>query len=379
MNASDYSASPGLSLDASVWFFAGQIDDTEPVRHVPVTTTPFKIGRRPDSSLSLPCGSVSKEHAIISDRDGGLWIRDLNSTNGTYVNGEKLIEDVQLQEGDIVQFATVVFRVGRQQKDSIESGTLQADMRDRTLAVVQFERLINRKSVVPFYQPIVQLGEHENPLVGYEVLGRSHVFGLRTPKEMFDTASHFGLESELSQIFRTRGIEVATQLPEHLNLFVNTHPKELMETGLIESVQELRVKNPARPITLEIHEAAVTDIKTLIRLRDSLVDLDIQLAFDDFGAGQARLLELSEVRPNYLKFDMQLVQGIYQAPASRQHLVELLVKIVNELEIIPLAEGIEYQEDHETLLQMGFQLGQGYLYGRPAAISKYADDQERFC
>ena len=98
MNASDYSASPGLSLDASVWFFAGQIDDTEPVRHVPVTTTPFKIGRRPDSSLSLPCGSVSKEHAIISDRDGGLWIRDLNSTNGTYVNGEKLIEEVQLQE-----------------------------------------------------------------------------------------------------------------------------------------------------------------------------------------------------------------------------------------------------------------------------------------
>ena len=62
-----------------------------------------------------------------------------------------------------------------------------------------------------------------------------------------------------------------------------------------------------------------------------------------------------------------------------ESLVELLVQIVNELEIIPLAEGIEYQEDHETLLQMGFQLGQGYLYGRPAAISKYADDQERFC
>ena len=104
----DESASHGLALDASVWFFVGQIEETEPVRHVPVSSTPFKIGRRPDLSLSLPCNSVSKEHAVIFDREGHLWINDLGSTNGTYVNGERLTAEIRLKEGDIVQFASTI-------------------------------------------------------------------------------------------------------------------------------------------------------------------------------------------------------------------------------------------------------------------------------
>ncbi len=63
-------------------------------------------------------------------------------------------------------------------------------------------------------------------------------------------------------------------------------------------------------MTLEIHEAAIASPGQITRLRDVLYDLDMKLAFDDFGAGQTRLLELSEARPDYLKFDKQLVQRI---------------------------------------------------------------------
>ncbi len=112
-------------------------------------------------------------------------------------------------------------------------------------------------------------------------------------------------------------------------------------------------------------------LEMIRHLRELLIELNIQLAFDDFGAGQARLLELSEVRPDYLKFDMRLVQGIHRAPPSRQQVVELLVRLVNELGIVPLAEGVETKEEHETLRQIGFQLGQGFFYGRPASISNY--------
>jgi EAL domain-containing protein (putative c-di-GMP-specific phosphodiesterase class I) len=123
-------------------------------------------------------------------------------------------------------------------------------------------------------------------------------------------------------------------------------------------------------MTLEIHEATITSVETIRTLRDQLNDLNMQLAFDDFGAGQARLVELSEVRPDFLKFDMRLIQGIHQAPASRQQVVALLVDMVNELGIIPLAEGVEHAREHETLQQMGFRMGQGYLYGRPGSISQ---------
>jgi EAL domain-containing protein (putative c-di-GMP-specific phosphodiesterase class I) len=46
------------------------------------------------------------------------------------------------------------------------------------------------------------------------------------------------------------------------------------------------------------------------------------------------------------------------------------VDMVNDLGTIPLAEGVESLNTHKTLCQMGFQLGQGYHYGRPASISK---------
>jgi EAL domain-containing protein (putative c-di-GMP-specific phosphodiesterase class I) len=321
----------------------------------------------------LPCSCVSKEHAELFERDNALWLRDLESTNGTYVNGERVHSDIRLKEGDIVQFATVVFRVGREEQLGTEAGTIQEDTCDRALAVIQFDRLIQDQAVVPFYQPIVRVDDGSLRTVAYEVLGRSRLFGLRTPKQMFATASQFNLEAELSRLFRRQGVEIARRLPSSVNLFVNTHPVELTEAGLVDSLRQLREIQPDQQMTLEIHEATVTSPVMIRNLRQLLIDLRIELAFDDFGAGQARLLELSEVRPDYLKFDMRLVQGIHRAPPSRQQVVELLVRMVRELGIVPLAEGVETKEEHETLRQIGFQLGQGFFYGRPASISNYLE------
>lgn len=363
------SASSELALNGSVWFFAGQVDESEHVRHVPIRTTPFRIGRRPDLPLSLPCNCVSKEHAEVFEVDGSLWLRDLGSTNGTYVNGVRLSSEVRLKEGDIVQFATVVFRVSKQtDEDPTDGGTIQEDACDRALAMVQFDRLINDRAVVPFYQSIVDITSPDIETIGYEVLGRSKLFGLRTPKEMFATAARLNLEAELSRIFRLQGIEAAATLDNSLALFVNTHPIELSDEQLLPSIHRLRDIEPDRLIVLEIHEAAITNPEMIRELRDNLTDLDVKLAFDDFGAGQARLLELAEVRPEYIKFDMKLIQGIHLAPAHRQQVVALLTRMVSELGIISLAEGVESEADHATLKQMGFQLGQGFLYGRPQPL-----------
>ena len=109
----------------------------------------------------------------------------------------------------------------------------------------------------------------------------------------------------------------------------------------------------------------------MCELSNTLSDLNIQLAFDDFGVGEARLVELSEIRPDYLKFDMKLTNNIHAASAKRQELVALFARMLNELGINTLAEGIETKECHETICQMGFKFAQGFYYGRPEAISKY--------
>ena len=361
-----------FTLDASVWFFAGQMGDTEPVRHVPIDRSPFHVGRSEGLSMTLPSPCVSKEHAELFVQDEALWVRDLHSTNGTYVNGDRVVDATRLKEGDLVQFATAVFRVGREkQACRMDTNTVQREVCDRALLMLQFDRLMNENAVVPFFQPIVWLNDRS--FHGYEVLGRSRLFGLSSPKEMFTAASQLNLESDLSRMFRRTGMQVAQAFGPQEMLFVNTHPAELREIGLIDSLQELRRLHPGQPVTLEIHEAAVTEPSAIRELRTLLSDLDIKLAYDDFGAGQARLIELSDARPDYLKFDIKLVKDIDKATPSRQQLVESLVKLVDDLGIIPLAEGIEDEREHAVCKQIGFRLAQGFLYGKPGPIDHYAN------
>ena len=68
-----------------------------------------------------------------------------------------------------------------------------------------------------------------------------------------------------------------------------------------------------------------------------------------------------------MKFDMSLVRDIDSATPQRQQVVGSLVQMVHNLGITSLAEGVETDGEDETCRQMGFDLGQGYLYGRPAA------------
>jgi EAL domain-containing protein (putative c-di-GMP-specific phosphodiesterase class I) len=155
-------------------------------------------------------------------------------------------------------------------------------------------------------------------------------------------------------------------MPANNVLFVNTHPAEIDDLELlIFSLGELRNLEPNRHLVLEIHEGAVTCGAQMRTLRTQLNEMKIGLAYDDFGAGQARLVELVDVPPDYLKFDMSLVQNLESASIERQRMLASLVQMVHDLGIAPLAEGIELAGDHEICRQIGFQFGQGFFYGYP--------------
>ena len=363
--------SQDTTSERAQWFLAGQLDPSEPNRNFPIHTTPFTIGRRPDASLSIPTSCISKNHAVIEFDGDQLMLTDSGSTNGTYVNGEQLTTSVALRDGDLLQFATIVFRLGKDSRNQSQCNTVQESSGDQALALVQFDRLINDGGLFPHFQPIVRLSDKKS--IGYEVLGRSRLFGLQNPMDMFFAASRLDLEAQLSEAFRYAGVEIGNRFGHDANLFLNTHPKELDRDELYDSLRQIRKLSPEQAITLEIHEAAVTNLSMMRKLCSVLEDLDIRLAFDDFGVGQARLVELGEVRPDYLKFDMKLTKNIHRAPAKRQEVVALFAKLVNNLGIQTLAEGVETEECHETLVQMGFELGQGFLYGRPAPITDFRE------
>jgi hypothetical protein len=282
---------------------------------VPIHPLPFRIGRRPGLDLTLPSELVSKEHAEIYSEGDGLRLRDLRSTNGTFVNRDR-IQDVAVREGDILHFAQFEFRLGQQvpeaslQDGEEEPSTVVLGNVELTHQFVegtrQLTELLEQGAVRPFLQPIVALPE--GILTGYEVLGRGLHPGLpENPADLFRIAASMGLEAQLSRLFRQKAIETVRHRTDLPPLFLNTHPAELAEPGLFKSLVELQASAPHQKLTLEIHEGALADPTSIAGLRSELAGLGIGLAYDDFGAGQARLLELAEVPPHFLKFDMRFI------------------------------------------------------------------------
>ncbi len=353
----------------TVWILASvgnQISNALTVIH-PV---PFSIGRKAGCSLQLQSKTVSSHHADLTNRDGHLVLIDRQSTNGTYVNGRRITDMVSLKADDLVQFADMAFRI-RCDDHATASNTLAEDVCDQALALVQFDRLMEKRLVTPFFQPIVTIDGSE--IHGYEVLARSRMFGLESSAALFGAAAKLNLEVELSQMLRWEGIREGMTMPGASRIYVNTHPMELGKPGLLESLAQVRTMTAELPITLEIHESAVTSADEMYELKNRLRDLDIQIAYDDFGAGQNRLAELCNAAPDVLKFDMGLIRDIDKAPPERIKVLGSLVSIVLDLGVVPLAEGIENEAEAKVCLELGFTMAQGYYFGRPAPPSKFMD------
>jgi len=325
----------------------------------------FVVGRSEECALCISVGGVSKKHAELSIEAGGVLVRDLGSTNGTYVNGRR-IESKLVAHNDVVQFAGAVYIIEACEENEF-GGTLEESPAEWAQSLIQFDNLMNGEGVVIHYQPILRL--EDESAIGYEALGRSTLPGLESPAAMFSVAEQLRQERSLSELLRLNAAVGAQPLTENLSLYVNTHPEEVGRPELIESLTQLREATPDLTITLEIHEAAVTCRSQVAALRETLRELDMSMAYDDFGAGQARLDELAESPPDVLKFDMKLIRDIDTSP-TRMKLVASLVEFAQDLNVVTLAEGVETKAEVDCCRAIGFELAQGYYYGRPAPFDE---------
>jgi EAL domain-containing protein (putative c-di-GMP-specific phosphodiesterase class I) len=350
------------------------------LQRVRILTLPFRIGRRKDIELVLPADSVSKTHAEIYARESGLGLRDLRSKNGTFLNGV-LVEDAAIGEGDVLHFADYEFHLGRSEvAEPVPAAT--PELRPTTVAVKkralshQFEKgtrelreLLRDGQVTMVFQPILLLSH--GTVAAYEALGRGrHAHLEENPTELLRIAESIGKEAELSRLFRKKAVELAAQRPDLPTIFLNTHPSELSQRGLIESLDELREIAPNLDLALEIHESVLTSPSAIAELRAWLAERNIALAYDDFGAGQARLLELAEAPPHYLKFDQRFIRDLDQAPSAKRRLLESLLALARDLLVKTVAEGIETAAEARACAEIGFTHAQGFHLGRPRPIDE---------
>jgi EAL domain-containing protein (putative c-di-GMP-specific phosphodiesterase class I) len=360
------------------WFLEGSLGHGN-TWLMPIEKLPFTIGRHESSSLELSSPKISRHHAVIDEIGGTLRVRDLASTNGTLVNREPLRgehNNVALKAGDVLHFGGLAFRLITAQEraddepdeNSVSGTTVILDDEEPpptfSNQAKEFKQMLRSGAVSPRFQPIVRLPD--GPSIGHELLGRGAFPGLpESPLELFAIAEALGLEMDLSQLFRRVGVAESKRLENRGILFINMHPAEIELTSLLAALKELRDAEPSAPLALELHEKTVTDAVGMKRLKAALQDMQIQLAYDDFGAGQARLLELIQAPPDYLKFDIGLIRDIHLQPPRSQQVVKTLVDIAKDLGIATLAEGVEVAEESDVCVELGFELAQGYFYSRP--------------
>jgi EAL domain-containing protein (putative c-di-GMP-specific phosphodiesterase class I) len=350
------------------------------LRRVRIQALPFRVGRRHGLELVLPADSVSKEHAEIYSQGSGLRLRDLGSTNGTFLN-RALVEDAALGDGDVLHFADFEFRLGRSDLADPEP-VAGPDERHTTVAMKrpdlphrfaegtrELRELLRDGQVTMVFQPIVLLSR--GTVAAYEALGRGrHPQLPESPLELLRIAESIGSAAELSRLFRRKAVELTAHRTDLPTIFLNTHPIEMARPGLLESLEELRAVSPQLDLALEIHESVLTRPAAIAELRALLLERNIALAYDDFGAGQARLLELTEAPPHYLKFDRRFVHEIDQAPAAKRRLLQTLLDLARELLVKTVAEGIENAAEARACAELGFTHGQGFHIGRPETIDR---------
>ncbi len=353
------------------WCLTGCLPPARTLSSLIIDSDAFVIGRRPGVNLQVASVRVSGRHAEILRVGEHLFIRDLGSTNGTFVNRRRVRQPTPIGDGDHIEIADLEFRLEFHKTQSDSSFNMNnmkktaacVETMESDWVLSQFDRLIRERAVTAYYQPLINL--RDNTVIGYEALARSSVPGLENPGLMFQTAQMVSREVELSLICRQRALEGAQQLATGATIFVNTHPLESPTVDLIPSICLLQRKYPHIPIVVEIHEGAVHDEHTMRETAKAIRDLGAELAYDDFGAGQARLVELVKVPPDYLKFDMCLIRNIDKADAQQRRMLKMLVDMANDIPTITLAEGIETAEEAEACRDLGFHLAQGYYFGKP--------------
>lgn len=214
------------------------------------------------------------------------------------------------------------------------------------------------------FQPIVDL--EAGNIHAYEALVRgpqgesaASVIGQVTDELMY----HF------DQACRVKAIELASQLDMRETLSINFMPNAVYEPqACIQATLEAcsRVGWPTARINFEITETElVKDRQHLRNIIDSYRAMGFTTALDDFGNGYANLDLLTDLRPDILKIDRELVRDCDQDP-RRQSLLKAVIGLAAELDIRLVAEGIEREEEALWLRDQGIVMQQGFFFARPA-------------
>ena len=236
---------------------------------------------------------------------------------------------------------------------------------------------ISREEFELHYQPLIDAATRRP--VGFEALvrWRSPTRGLVMPNDFIPLAEDTGLIVPLGAWILHRACADAANWPSHLTVAVNLSPVQLAQPDLLQIVLCALAETSLEPerLELEITETAlfkgdVDCVKLIARLKR----LGVSISLDDFGTGYSSLSYLTMIPFDKIKIDRSFTAKMAER-ADCAAIVAAVLAIGHSLKIETIAEGVETEQQFETLRAAGVTLVQGYLFGKPCPEAKLALDR----
>ena len=249
---------------------------------------------------------------------------------------------------------------------------LRSSMADAKALRAEARDALEQRQFTPALQPI------------WSASGRLHAFealarwerpdgSLAGPGEFLEALSHERLLPGLDTLILDKAAEVlshwSTVHDSVPAVSVNVSTPFLESPHFVETVRSVlsdyRI-DPGRLI-LEITEfGLMTDATANAQRLQTLRDIGVRIAVDDYGTGYSSLAYLQRLPIDYLKLDRQFVTDIHISETN-QAIVRSVLTLAVELGIQTVAEGVETHEEHVWLINAGTDFVQGYLCGRPTS------------
>ncbi len=231
--------------------------------------------------------------------------------------------------------------------------------------------IIKNERIYPVFQPIVNLKTGE--ILGFE--GLSRIINPRkidNVEDLFVMGVLCGKTWELEKLCRKKIFRSYAKMSNGLGcekLFINVNPLVMQDEDFKANFTRKQLKKrgiDTEKIVIEVTERnSISNVDEFTATVCHYKEEGYQIAIDDLGSCYSGLNVVCDTHPHYLKIDMKLVRNI-SSDYMRQALIKGLVELAANSDIRLIAEGIETEDELNTLLLLGVDYGQGYLLGRPS-------------
>jgi len=310
-------------------------------------------------SLSEPYQSFHGRELLLS---ASIGVAD-------YPNDAENYENI-LAYGDAAMYHAK--KHGKKQWVQYKTG-MENNQKRLSVIAQQLSFALTNKELSLHYQPVIDYSTGK--IVSFEALLRwyNDELGFVSPEEAISVAEETGLIYEIENWVLDQALHDLLIFKDlfhtNITMAVNLSGLHLVNPNLVDTILYMLDKHDLQPhdLTIELTESVLlTDVNHSNSPINALTSRNIKVSIDDFGTGYSSLAYLHTIPATTVKVDKSFLENINSTLT-----LECIQRLVTDLSMLNLIEGIETREQAELLNSLGYHLQQGYYHGRPKPISYY--------